>query len=164
MSEQFLFQSVSLSVLLDNKLFSLDHSRPTCTKHTMDQSRVHSSTSACLLTLPEYFTDLKQTLLSRPHRGNRMQVYETLANEKMEFRVSPSLCRVFFSLYALSRLSLGQCVLLRPEDKTISLPKQQSIVKTHSLCVQQTYDPSLPLVEFYTKIFPEIEQTPFSNH
>lgn len=89
-------------------MFSLNHRR---FNNTAGQSRVYSSTPACLLKLPDDTTDIKQTFTASTPRGSRVKVYETLASEKMKFGVSSSLCRVFFSLSALS-LSLCQCVVV----------------------------------------------------
>lgn len=53
--------SVSLCVLLDNRLLSLDHGRPTCTQHTAGQSGVYSSSPVCLLKLRDDIADIKKT-------------------------------------------------------------------------------------------------------
>lgn len=83
MSKQFPLCSVSLCALLDNRLFSLYYGRLTCTLHRAGQSRVYSSSPACLLKLPDDTADVKQTFTAVTLQGSRMKVYENLASEKM---------------------------------------------------------------------------------
>lgn len=83
MSKQFPLCSVSLCVLLDSRLFSLDCGRPTCRQQKVDQSRVYSSSPAFLLEFPDDNTDVKQTFTVPTPQASRMKVYETLVSEKM---------------------------------------------------------------------------------
>lgn len=94
--------------------------------HTAYRAGYISTSPACLLKLPDDITDAKQTFTVPTPQGSRVKVYETLASEKKKkFRVSPSHCRVFFSLSALS-LSLCVCTF-------------KAFVETHPLCVPQTH-------------------------